>query len=173
MTSEDATRVGVGDEDGAAGRIEKDRVDRLGPEAGHGEQLATKRAERRTAHADKPPAEAHEQPCREIAQPFRLEAVRSRRPDRLEQHAIGRGGERARVEQTSRAQRGHRARGLAPRGVLREDRPGGDLERAAPRPPALRPETTQQLAVETQQACTHDIARRSGDASPRRERGTG
>src|SRR5207247_2140944 len=136
VTRQDAARVGIRDEDGATGGVEQDRVDRFRPEPGHGQQLAAHGAERRATHPLEASAEAREQPRREAAQAPGLEPVRSRRSDRFRDHALRSGGERARGQQSPRAQGGHGAGGLAPRGVLREDGARRDLERAAPRPPA-------------------------------------
>src|SRR5262249_37791764 len=134
---------------------------------------ATKGIERRAAHALEPSIEPVEQPRGEVAQPTGLEPVGTRRADGLVQCRVRRPGEGVRCEQSPRAQRRHRARRLTPRGVLRENGAGCDLERATPRPPALRPESAQEVSIDSQQPGPYEIARRPRNAAPGRERGTG
>ena len=173
VTCEHAARVGVGHEDGPAGRIEKDGIGRLGPEAGHGKHLASQGAERRATHGAEIAAEASEQPAGELDQPARLEPKSPGGADERFERRHRRGRQPFGNEQATGPQSGHRLGGAAPGRVLREDRAHGDLERCPGRPPALRPVMGQQRPVEPEQACLDRIAWRAGNSTPRAQHRAG
>jgi hypothetical protein len=161
------TGVGVGREDGTAGRVQEDRVGGLGSQTRHPQQLAPQRSQRRPAHRAELAREARQEPAGEGLQAVGLEPVRPGGAHERGQRGEARGGKPSRPQQAPRAQRPHGAGRARPGGVLGEDRPHGDLERGAGRPPALRAVMPQQRPVQAQQASLERIARWTGDASPR------
>ena len=163
-----ASRIGVGHEDGTARRIQQDRVDGLGTEARHGAELGAQGREGRPTDPVEPPAEPREEPACEVTETARLQPVGARAADDAGKRGLRHGEEPARIEEPARAQRRDGTRRVRPRRVLREHGPGGDLVRAAARPPALRAEAAQEASVQAQQSRLDRITRWAGNPAPTR-----
>lgn len=162
VAGQDPPGIRVGNEHWPAGRVEEDRVDRLGPEARHGEQLAAQRPQGRPPEARPATPEAAEEPAGEALQPAGLEPVGPRGTNNGSQRRFVQRGDPLGLQQPAVAQRGHRARGVRPRRVLREHGPHRDLVRCPARPPALVAEAPEQRGVQAQEPGLDGIARRSG-----------
>jgi ABC-type nitrate/sulfonate/bicarbonate transport system substrate-binding protein len=160
VARQDPPRVGVDDEDRTAGGIERDGVGRLWSDAGDPAKLG---AEGREREGEEPPETAPVPAChvaREGAEPVGLHAKRPggteqrREPDRRQrEHG-------AEVEGAGGAQPRDRPLGVAPGGVLREDRPDDDLEPGPGRPPVLRAVPSVEAVVEPEQAATTGVGPR-------------
>ena len=172
MTNEHATGVGVGHEHWPTGGVEKNRVSRLGPQSRDGEQLTAQRAERSPAQPAKVATRARQEPAGEVGQPSGFEPPCAGRADQGAQRRDIGGRQADRLQQAGAAQPGDGPSGAGPRRVLHQDRPDGDLEGRARRPPTLRAMVGEQRAVQAQQACLDAIAGRAGDLAPRGEDGT-
>jgi len=166
VSRQDAADVRVRHEHRTAHRVEQDRVDRLGPESGNGEQLATQRRQRRSPQPAEPAVEPLQQPSRERLKPPRLDAVEPGGADGLPELGPTDGGQAFGTEEPARAQRRHRARRARPGRMLCEHGTDGDLVGGPSRPPALRPEASLERDVGTQQPCLHRIRRRPGNVPP-------
>ena len=162
MASEDAPRVGVGDEDGTVGGVEQDGVGGLGTEPGNGEELASQGAEGRHPQAGETSSEALDEPPREGLEPTRLQPVRARGPDHLGEGWLGEGGHAVGSQQAALPEGCDGAGGVRPRGVLGEDGAGRDLVRSTPGPPALGPKAREERDVKTEQPRLDGIGRRAG-----------
>src|SRR5262245_49037711 len=81
MSSQNPPRIGIGDEDGPAGRVEQNGVDRLRAEPGYAQQLAAQRGQRLAAQPLPAASEPFEQPHREVVNALRLEPIGPRRAD--------------------------------------------------------------------------------------------
>jgi hypothetical protein len=150
---------GVGDEDGTAGRMEQDGIDRLGPEAGNRQHLPTERRQRLAAQGREASAEAGQEPSRERLEPSSARSIDSGRADDGRELGLADRGETIGTEQAASAQRRHRPRGARRRAALREHGSEGDLVGAPSRPPALRPEPPDQRHVRPQQPGLDGIRR--------------
>jgi hypothetical protein len=166
VDGQQAARVRVGDEHRAARRVQQDRVHGLGTEPDDRQHLPAQGEERRAAHAFEAAAEALEEPPRERLQSARLEPIGPRGPDHLGQLAFGERGETLGTQQPARAQRGDRAGGARPRGVLGEDGADRDFKWSTGRPPALRPEAPRERHVEPQEPRLRGIRRRPRYLAP-------
>src|SRR5438128_125096 len=129
VTHEHAARVGVGHEDRTRGRVEQDRVSRLGPDPRHGEEVAAERRQREAPHRREGAPEAVEQPPREGSQAARFDARGAGRADGPGHLRLSARGEAPRPEKAARAKRGDGARGVGPGSVLGEDGAHRDLVR--------------------------------------------
>jgi hypothetical protein len=169
MTREHAARVRVRDEDGAIGRVEQDRVHRLGPEPTHLEQLTAELDEGRPPHTLESSAEAGDEPSGEGLESPRLHVVGPGRPDDRGELGLRRGVDAAGRQPGLRSERTHGPGGVRPGGMLREDGADGDLERRPARPPALRTEPALEGEIEPEQPRLDRIAGWPGDLPPPRE----
>jgi ABC-type nitrate/sulfonate/bicarbonate transport system substrate-binding protein len=163
---QDAPRVGVHDEDRAAGGVERDGVRRFRPDAGDPAEL---RAEGREGQSQEPREAAPLAPRHVPGEGAQAAGLQPERPGRAQER--GQAGPRQRehpaeIEGPRGAEPPDRPLGVAPGGVLREDRSDDDLEARARRPPALRTVPPVEAVVEAKQAATMG----SGPASKRRRR---
>jgi hypothetical protein len=163
---EQAARVRVGDEHRTARRVQQDRVHGLGAEPDDRQHLPAQGDEGRAAHAAEAAAEPLDQPAREGLESPRLQPIRPRRANHLRQLLFGERGQALGTQKPASPQRGHRASGARPRGVLGQDGAHRDLVRSARRPPALRPEAARERDVEPQQPRFRGIYRRPRDLAP-------
>jgi len=161
MTREQASRVGVGHEDGPVRGIEKDRIRGLRTQPGDAEQLPPQRPQRSAPQAHEPSAEARHQPSTEELQPRGLQPIRSRRPDDLAEGGVVHRSHAVGAQQIVAAERRDGVRGVGPRGVLGQDRPHRDLVGSASRPPVLRTEASQEGHVKPEETRLDGIGRRS------------
>ena len=166
VTREQPSRVRVGHEHGAARRVQEDRVHGLGAEPDNREHLPPEGNEWRAAQGGEAPAEPLEEPAGEPLKSPRLEPIRPGGADHLGQLGLGERGKALGTEQTARAQRGHRAGGVRPRGVLGQDGSDRHLVGRPGRPPVLRPEPVPERDVEAQQPCLRGIRRRPRNLPP-------
>jgi ABC-type nitrate/sulfonate/bicarbonate transport system substrate-binding protein len=154
---QDPPRVGVDDEDRAAGRIQRDGVGGLRSDAGNPTKLGAERGEREGEQ----PAEASPVAPRHVpgegVEPAGLHAKRPGGTDEPGEPRRGQREDAAEVEDSGGAEPRDRPLGVAPGGVLREDRPDHDLEAGARRPPALRAIPPMEAVVEPEQAATSRV----------------
>jgi hypothetical protein len=165
--------VGVSHEDRTTGRVEQDRVHRLGPEPTHLEQRPAELDERGDPHAPESSPETGEEPSREGLEPLRLHPIGPGGADDRGELGPGRSGKAAGRQQGVRSESGHGPGGIRPCGVLREHGAHGDLERRPSRPPALGTEPALQREVEPEEPGLDQIGWWPWDSVPPRAAGPG
>jgi len=154
VAGQDALGVGIDDEDRPAGRVERDGVCRLGPDARDPVELGTERGQREVEESPEAAPVARSHVLREGADSPRLQPKRPRWTEQSGELAGGQREHGAEVERARGAQACNRPLGVAPGRVLREDRSHDDLEARAGRPPVLRPVPTVEPVVKAEQAAT-------------------
>src|SRR5262249_2897297 len=129
--------VGIRHEDGPPGRVEQDGVGRLGPDPGHGQEIAAQWCEGGAAEPRRTAARPFQEKPREGEQAPRLEPPGARGSDEPAERRRGKPGQPARLQATSRMEIADSASGAWPGGMLGKHGAHGHLERAPCRPPAL------------------------------------
>ena len=154
VAGQDPPRVGVDDEDRTAGGVERDGVGGLRSDTGNPAKLGAERGKRK---GEKPAEAASVAPRHVPGEGTEPAGLHAKRPGGTDEQGEPKRGQRenaAEVEDPGGAEPRDRPLGIAPGGVLREDRPDHDLEAGAGRPPALRAVPPTEAIVEPEQAAT-------------------